>query len=168
MARLSRTKLVTFYIREAGGNYREADSEELIYAVRLALAKKIRKGPVMNSPSLVRDYLITKIGALEHELFGVLLLTNRHALIEDVELFRGTIDGAAVHPREVVKLALAKNAAAVILYHCHPSGETAPSQADEVITFRLREALGLVDIRVIDHFIIAGGDATSFAEKGLL
>jgi DNA repair protein RadC len=96
------------------------------------------------------------------------LLDKRHRLIEYVELFRGTIDGASVHPREVVKLALAKNAAALLVAHPHPSGVAEPSHADEVITQRLKEALALVDIRVLDHLIIAGGDVISMAEKGLL
>jgi DNA repair protein RadC len=96
------------------------------------------------------------------------LLDTRHRLIEYVELFRGTIDGASVHPREVVKLALARNAAAIILAHPHPSGIAEPSTADELITQRLKEALGLVDIRVLDHLIIAGGEAVSLCERGLL
>ena len=96
------------------------------------------------------------------------LLTTRHRLIEYVELFRGTIDGASVHPREVVKEALARNAAALICCHGHPSGDPAPSQADELVTHRLKEALALVDIRVLDHFVIGGAQALSFSERGLL
>lgn len=96
------------------------------------------------------------------------LLDKRHRLIEYVELFRGTVDGASVHPREVVKLALAKNAAAVLCAHPHPSGVAEPSQADELITQRLRDALALVDIRVLDHLIIAGGEVLSMAEKGMI
>jgi DNA repair protein RadC len=96
------------------------------------------------------------------------LLDARHRLIEYVELFRGTIDGASVHPREVVKQALARNAAAVILAHNHPSGVCEPSQADELVTRRLREALQLVDIRVLDHMIVADNGCLSFAERGLL
>ncbi len=108
------------------------------------------------------------IGALEHEVFSALLLDTRHRLIAYVELFRGTIDGASVHPREVVKECLARNCAAVIFAHCHPSGEPSPSQADELITRRLREALALVDIRVLDHLIGAGTQVSSFVELGLL
>ena len=96
------------------------------------------------------------------------LLDKRHRLIEYVELFRGTIDGASVHPREVVKLALAKNAAAILLAHPHPSGVAEPSHADELITQRLKDALALIDVRVLDHLIIAGGDVVSMAEKGLM
>jgi len=112
--------------------------------------------------------LTIKLGALEHEMFCVLFLDKRHRLIEYVELFRGTIDGASVHPREVVKLALAKNAAALVLAHPHPSGVAEPSQADELITQRLKDALSLVDIRVLDHVIIAGGVAVSLAERGVI
>ncbi len=103
-----------------------------------------------------------------HELFCCLHLDNRHRLIAFEELFRGTIDGASVHPREVVKQALARNAAAMILAHNHPSGVAEPSRADELITRRLREALALVDIPVLDHLIVAGNSCVSLAERGLL
>jgi len=132
------------------------------------MSRKIRRGTSMTSPQAVRDFLSIKLGALEHESFCVLLLDSRHRLIEYVELFRGTIDGASVHPREVVKLALAKNAAALVLAHPHPSGVAEPSHADELITKRLTEALSLVDIRVLDHVIVAGGEVSSFAERGLI
>ena len=105
---------------------------------------------------------------MQHEVFCVLYLDGRHRLIEYVELFRGTIDGASVHPREVVKQALEKNAAAVIFAHPHPSGIAEPSQADELITRRLKDALAIVEIRVLDHLIVAAGDVISFAERGLL
>jgi DNA repair protein RadC len=116
----------------------------------------------------VRDFLTVHLGSLEHEVFAVLLLDARNRLIEFVELFRGTIDGASVYPREVVKLALTKNAAAVLIAHDHPSGVSEPSHADELITRRLKDALALVDIRLVDHIIIAGGEAVSFADRGLL
>jgi DNA repair protein RadC len=147
---------------------RPATATEIIHAARRAMTHRVRRGVVLDSPRTVREFLALKLGTLEHEVFAVLLLDNRHRLIEYVELFRGTIDGASVHPREVVKLALARNAAALVLAHPHPSGATEPSQADELITRRLREALALVDIRVVDHIIVAGGDALSFAESGLL
>jgi DNA repair protein RadC len=147
---------------------RPATATEIISAARRAMTRRIRRGAALDSPRAVREFLTIKLGALEHELFAVLLLDNRHRLIEYVELFRGTIDGASVYPREVVKLALARNAAAVVLAHPHPSGAAEPSQADELVTQRLRDALALVDIRVLDHIIIAGGEAMSFAERGLL
>jgi len=122
----------------------------------------------MTSPQETREYLRIRLATLEHEVFCLVLLDNRHHLLAFVELFRGTIDGAAVHPREVVKEALRHNAAAVILAHNHPSGIAEASQADRLITQRLREALQLVDIRVLDHLIVAGDFILSFAERGLL
>ena len=121
-----------------------------------------------DSPAATRDFLIARLRDMPHELFCCLHLDNRHRLIAFDELFRGTIDGASVHPREVVKQALARNAAAVILAHNHPSGVAEPSQADELITRRLREALQLVDIRVLDHLIVADNGCLSFAERGLM
>jgi len=147
---------------------RIATASEIIAAARRAMTRRVRRGAAMDCPRAVREFLTVKLGNLEHELFAVLLLDTRHRLIEYVELFRGTIDGASVHPREVVKLALARNAAALVLAHPHPSGAAEPSQADELVTRRLREALALVDIRVLDHIIVAGGEAVSFAERGLL
>lgn len=152
----------------AEGGYRAARIEEILDAARRALSIRVKRGTSLTSPKLVRDFLSLKLGALEHEVFCVAYLDNRHRLIEFVQLFRGTIDGASVHPREVVKQALQLNAAAVIFAHPHPSGIAEPSHADELITHRLREALALVEIRVLDHLIVAGGDVVSLAEKGLL
>jgi DNA repair protein RadC len=136
--------------------------------VRRFTLEEMRRGPVLSNPSAVRDHLLTHYAGAEREIFAVLYLDNRHRVICMEELFAGTIDGASVHPREVVKLALARNAAAVILAHNHPSGVAEPSQADELITTRLRDALALVDIRTLDHFIVAAGQVVSFAERGLL
>ena len=152
----------------AEGGYRPARIEEILDAARRALSTRVKRGTSLTSPKLVRDFLTVQLGALEHEVFCVAYLDNRHRLIEFVELFRGTIDGATVHPREVVKQALQLNAAAVIFAHPHPSGIAEPSHADELITHRLREALALVEIRVLDHLIVAGGDIVSLAEKGLI
>jgi DNA repair protein RadC len=105
---------------------------------------------------------------LQHEVFCCLLLDNHHRVLAFEELFRGTIDGAIVHPREVLKLALSRNAAAVILVHNHPSGVAEPSPADRLITVRLKEALALVDIRVLDHLVVGDGVCESFVERGLL
>ncbi len=155
-------------VRDESDELRVATATEIIAAARRAMTRRVRRGIPLDSPHAVRDFLTMKLGTLEHETFVVLLLDTRHRLIDYVELFRGTIDKASVHPREVVKLALARNAAALVLAHPHPSGAADPSQADELITRRLKEALALVDIRLIDHFIIAGGDAISFSERGLL
>jgi len=140
-------------------------------AVELArrhYAEAMRAGPPLDSPQATREFLIRQLRDTPHELFCCLHLDNRHRLIAFDELFRGTIDGASVHPREVVKQALARNAAAVILAHNHPSGVAEPSHADELITRRLREALQLVDIRVLDHLIVADNGCLSFAERGLI
>jgi DNA repair protein RadC len=154
--------------------YRPATPAEILDAARSVLRRRVRRGSALSSPAAVREFLTVQLGNLDHEVFAVMLLDARHRLIEFVELFRGTIDGASVYPREVVKLALAKNAAAVLIAHNHPSGVSEPSHADELITRRLKEALALVDIRLLDHIIvacsdaIAGGDSVSFAERGLL
>jgi len=116
----------------------------------------------------VREYLTMRLGHLDHEVFGILLADQRYRVIEYVELFRGTIDGASVYPREVVKLALEKGAAACVLLHNHPSGVKDQSQADELITKRVAAALALIDVRVLDHLIVAGDSVLSFAESGLL
>ena len=132
------------------------------------MLEELRRQPVLQNPRAVRDYLSVHYAGQEREIFGCLFLDNRHRLIAVEEMFLGTIDGATVHPREVVKRALKLNAAAVILAHNHPSGVAEPSQADELITARVRDALALVDIRVLDHLIVGGATVTSFAERGLL
>jgi DNA repair protein RadC len=125
-------------------------------------------GEAIRSPSDTEAYLQARLRHLGHELFCCLYLDNRHRVLRFDEMFRGTIDGTSVYPREVVKEALAVNAAAVILAHNHPSGVAEPSQADERITKRLKSALELVDIRLLDHLIIGDGQATSMASRGLL
>lgn len=135
---------------------------------RRHLAEGLRREGPLNSPAEVREYLSARLRDRPYEVFCCLYLDNRNRLINIEELFRGTIDGASVHPREVVRQAIAHNAAAVILAHNHPSGIAEPSQADEAITRRLRNALALVDIRVLDHLVIGDGAIVSFAERGLL
>lgn len=131
-------------------------------------AELMQAGPPLSNPRATREFLRARLRDRDHEVFCCLFLDNRHRVICFEEVFRGTIDGASVHPREIVKLALARNAAAVILAHNHPSGVAEPSQADELITGRLRDALGLVDIRVLDHIVVGDGAEVSFAERGLL
>ena len=152
----------------AQGGYRKATFEEVMAAARLALGRRVRRGTVLDSPAATQRFLTMTLGDREYESFCCLFLDNRHRLIEFVELFRGTLDGASVYPREVVREALRRNAAALILCHPHPSGVAEPSQADELITRRLIEALALVDIRVLDHLIVAGDSVVSFAQRGLL
>lgn len=157
------------YIRDQDGNYRTATAEDIIARARSVIGQRFRSGsPALNAPARTREFLKLQLATREHEIFAALFLDNRHRLIEYVELFRGTIDGASVHPREVVKEALARNAAAVIFAHNHPSGVAEASQADELITRRLRDALALIDIRVLDHIIIGDAGTLSFAERGLI
>ncbi|MEL7293134.1 MAG: DNA repair protein RadC [Cyanobacteria bacterium J06555_13] len=131
------------------------------------LADTYLRGDTYSNPDKVKEFLRFKLGSLERETFAVMLLDNQNRLVEYVELFYGTIDAASIYPREVVKLALKENAASLILAHNHPSGIPEPSQADKRITERLKQALELVDIRVLDHIII-GEHSVSFAERGLL
>lgn len=138
---------------------------ELAFAV---LHDLHQPGVELPSPNHTRDFLRMWLAERKAEIFGCLYLDNRHRVIETVELFQGTIDGASVYPRVVVQQALTVNAAAVMFFHNHPSGVAEPSHADEAITRRLKEALALVDIRVLDHFVVTAGESISFAERGLL
>lgn len=135
---------------------------------RRSLGEKLRAGAALTSPGAVRDYLRLALGGREHEVFVCLWLDAQHRVISIEEPFRGTLTQTSVYPREIVKAALAANAAAVIFAHNHPSGVAQPSQADELLTRNLKDALGLVDVKVLDHFIVAGTQAISFAERGLL
>ena len=135
---------------------------------RRALQEELQCGDALNSPRAVRDYLRLLLGGRQQEVFLALFLDTQHRVIVSEELFRGTLSQTSVYPREVVKRALAHNAAAVILAHNHPSGAAEPSQSDQLLTTALKQALGLVDIRVLDHFVVAGNQTLSFAEKGLI
>lgn len=125
-------------------------------------------GMMMDSPEVVRDWLRLRVGGKPHEEFGVIWLNARHEVVEADEMFRGTLTQTSVYPREVVKEALRINAAACILYHNHPSGAAEPSIADEMLTRTLKEALAMVDVRVLDHMVVTAETITSFAERGLL
>jgi DNA repair protein RadC len=157
-------------IRETGADDR---AERILDAAKellaRALSEEMQEGEVLSSPDKVRDFLRLRLAERPHEVFMVLLMDVQHRLLADVELFRGTLTQTSVYPREVVKLALSHNAAAVIFAHNHPSGVPEPSQADIHLTNALRQALSLVDVRTIDH-IVVGGNASpvSFAERGLL
>ncbi len=135
---------------------------------RRYLEARLEREDALTSPQHTLRYLMTRLRHYPHEVFAALFLDNRHRVITYEELFRGTINGASVHPREVVKRALAHNAAALILAHNHPSGVAEPSAADRSLTRKLTEALSLVDIRVLDHIVIGDGEAYSFAEHGLM
>jgi len=150
------------------GLARFAELQAAVEIARRQLSETLRTGPSLSSPRATRDFLSARLRDLEHEVFCCLFLDKRHRLIQFEELFRGTIDGASVHPREIVKLALQRNSAAVIIAHNHPSGVAEPSQADEMITLRIKEALALVDIRLLDHIIVGDGQCVSLAERGVL
>ncbi len=129
---------------------------------------RLRAGPLLSSPETTRAFLLAQLRDRPYEVFCCMHLDSRHRLIAFEELFRGTVDGASVHPREVVRQVLAHNSAALIFAHNHPSGVAEPSTADELITQRLRDSLALVDVRVLDHIVVGDGACISFAERGLL
>lgn len=145
-----------------------ASDDDVINDALSILEQRVRGGVALTSPSAVRDYLRLMLSGKEHEVFVALFLDAQHRVVVVDEMFRGTLTQTSVYPREVVKAALRANAAAVIFAHNHPSGVAQPSSADELLTRNLKDALELVDVKVLDHFIIAGGAALSFAERGLL
>ncbi len=155
------------YVRDATV-YRPATAEETLAAARKAISRQFRRGRVLNSPADVREYLRITIAPLEHEVFCLVLLDGRRQLIAMHELFRGTINAAIVHPREVLKEALKYNAAFVILAHNHPSGVEEPSAADEIITQRIKDVLALVDVGLLDHLVVGGNNIVSMAQRGLV
>lgn len=150
------------------GAAKYAQIQAVIEMARRALREDATERTALSSPQAVKDYLALSLGTLEHEVFAIVFLDARNRLIACDEMFRGTLTQTSVYPREVVKRALAHNAASVILAHNHPSGAAEPSQADRMLTATLKDALGLVDIAVLDHIIVAGRRAHSFAERGLL
>ncbi|NDY91517.1 RadC family protein [Ideonella livida] len=145
-----------------------AELAAVVEIARRALAQELQRGPVFDSPGKVKDYTALRLGGLPHEVFAVLFLDAQHRLIEMRELFRGTLTQTSVYPREVLKLAMALNAGAVILAHNHPSGLAEPSRADEFLTQSLKTTLQMVDVRVLDHLVVGSGQVVSFAERGLL
>lgn len=145
-----------------------ADAQTIVEGALKILEQRAHYGSALTSPSAVRDYLRLALADREHEVFVCVWLNAQHRAIHFEEMFRGTLTQTSVYPREVVKSALAHNAAAVIFAHNHPSGAAQPSQADELLTRSLKDALSLVDVRVLDHFVVAGEQAVSFAERGLL
>jgi DNA repair protein RadC len=157
----------SFCQRHGLGSAKFAQLQAVLEMAKRHLFEQLQRGDAMESPESTKNYLASQLRHYKHEVFAALFLDNRHRVIRFEELFTGTIDGASVYPREVVKKAISHNAAAVIFAHNHPSGVAEPSQADKQITRRLRDALELVDIRVLDH-IVVGDDLVSFAERGYL
>jgi len=150
------------------GPAKRAQFEAAMELARRSLRDDMRSASALTSPGAVRDYLRLALAEREHEVFACLWLDAQHRVTGCEEMFRGTLTQTSVYPREVVKAGLRANAAAVIFAHNHPSGVAQPSQADELLTRNLKEALAMVDIKVLDHFIVAGRQALSFAERGLL
>ncbi len=149
------------------GSAKYAQLQAVLEMAKRHLFEQLSRGDALCSPAQTRQFLSAQLHNYPHEVFACLFLDNRNRVIAFEKMFYGTIDGASVYPREVLRMALKKNAAAVIFAHNHPSGVAEPSHADEQITQRLKEALALVDIRVLDHFIV-GDEVVSFAERGLL
>lgn len=150
------------------GPAKQAEIGAVMEIARRTLAVELARSPVFDAPAKVKDYLSLRLAGLEHEVFAVLFLDSQHRLLCMEELFRGTLTQTSVYPREVVKRALQLNAGALILAHNHPSGLAEPSRADEFLTQRLKTALQLVDVAVLDHLVIGAGQTVSFAERGLL
>lgn len=167
MARFIKDGTAALYVRGDNGRYRAATPNEVTSSAAAYLVRELVDQPVLESPDAVRQFLRCRFANLDYEVFAALFLDNRHRLIDYVEIFRGTIDGCSVHPREVVKEALERSAAACIFTHGHPSGNAEPSLSDEQITRRLKSALGLLDIRVLDHLVV-GNDIVSMAERGMI
>ena len=150
------------------GPAKRAEIVAVLELARRALREQLKERPLFDTPQAVRDYLQLQLGSRPHEIFAVLFLDSQHRLLALEEMFRGTLTQTSVYPREVVVRALAHNAASVVLAHNHPSGSTQPSRADASITQTLKAALGLVDVQVLDHFVVTSTQTVSMAELGLL
>tara|TARA_R110002072_G_scaffold77138_1_gene180277 strand:+ start:5662 stop:6099 length:438 start_codon:yes stop_codon:yes gene_type:complete len=142
--------------------------DEIIQKARRILRSRVRRNTVLSSPAAVRDYFQMQLAGLSYEIFCVVFLDSQHRVLHFAELFTGTLDGAAVYPRRVVEESINHHAAALILCHNHPSGVSEPSAADRRITERLTSALALIDVRVLDHFIVSDDESYSFSESGLI
>ncbi len=156
-----------FEIREINGSYRTATQDEIIETALSIINARFAKGTSIRSPEDTFDFIKLELAHLEHEVFAVIWLDSKHCVIAFEPLFRGTVDSASVYPREVVKSALAYNATACILCHNHPSGSNEPSQADKMITERLKSALDLIEVKTLDHVLVAE-KVYSFAQHGLI
>lgn len=156
----------SLYVRSRVRRYKPACAEDVLKAAQDIVDSRLQRGAVFTDPKVGCAYFRDKLGGREREVFAAAFLDTRHRLIEFVELFQGTIDSAEVYPREVVRKALACNAAAVIVGHNHPSGDVEPSAADRAVTVRLKQALALMDIRLLDHIIVGGSQSLTLAERG--
>jgi DNA repair protein RadC len=168
LTRLFAAGLEDFCTTKGMGPAKFVQLQAVLEMSRRALQEELQRGAVFDSPHVVRDYLQLLLAGRQQEVFLVLFLDTQHRVIAYEELFHGSLSQTSVYPREVVKRALAHNAAAVILAHNHPSGVAEPSGADQLLTCALKQALALVDVAVLDHFVVAAGQTLSFAERGLL
>lgn len=161
---------VSLYVRENEGTYRVATLEEAIQGAKTLLEPKVfgSEDTYFTEPGRCMDYVTLQLGSLPYEAFSVFFLTSQHRVFDYEEMFRGTINQTAVYPREVVRAALLRNAAAIVISHNHPSGQLTPSSADKLLTNQLREACRMVDVSVLDHILVAGNKAMSFAQRGLM
>jgi len=156
----------TLYVRSTSGRYRAATDSDVLAAARIAAETLIGEQVDMSNPSVVKQFFQAKLAGMGHEVAAVLYLNNRCKVIRYMEMSHGTLTQASVYPREIVKTALRLDAGAIIMSHNHPSGTLEPSEADLALTRHLKHALALVDVRVLDHIIVAGANATSLAERG--
>ena len=154
------------FVRKQKGRYGVASADEIMDAARQVVDQRMQRGSSFRDPSVARAFFCEKLRGFEREVFAAVFLDCRHRLIKYAELFFGTIDGAEVHPRELVRCAIRCNAAAVIVAHNHPSGTAEPSAADRAVTERLKRALALVDVRLVDHIVVGGTSSTAMAERG--
>ena len=161
---------MNMFIRDPEGAYQFAEAKQIINTAQQIISNRLQRNVdvTATSPSDVQEYLQLQLAGKTQEVFAALFLNTRHQMICFQQMFFGTIDGSSVHPREVVKAALKCNAAAVIFSHNHPSGEAEPSQADIAITGRLKTALALIDVRVLDHIVVSATDCVSLAQRGSL
>lgn len=146
----------------------DSEKEAVLTLCLDILAERCSPGQLLTSPKMSADLLRVRMASAKNEIFGMILLTNRHAIIDIFDVFQGTIDAASVHPRVILQMVMEHNAAAVIFFHNHPSGDPSPSMADQRLTTKLRDILALVDVRVLDHLVVGGNEVVSFAESGLL
>lgn len=156
------------FVRDRRRHYQPATQDQILEAARQVVDLRMRRGALFSSPVEVRGFFRDKLAGLEREVFAVAFLDTRHRLIDYAELFFGTVDGAEVHLRVVVREALLRNAAALVISHNHPSGNAEPSAADRALTAQLKQALALVDVRLLDHIIVGGHESVTLAERGWL
>lgn len=146
----------------------QVDDDTLIAAALARLDARVRRSNIIDSPGAAKAYFALHLGHYDHEVFAVLFLDSQHGVLAMREMFHGTLTQTAVYPREILRMALLLNSAALMVAHVHPSGRPEPSRADELLTAKLKEVLATVDVRLLDHFVVGGGSTVSFAERGLL